>query len=142
MDHSECSDKNCRWERYHADISLMSSSGKYMDVSIGNVNIGTSRQTRLTAQTELAIADGTELVKANLHTLAWRLHHDISSEIFDKDIEIMIENCRIVSDLKSMLIKIKEKGSVLVGLEESKKFITAAHAMTGTIASVSDDDMI
>ena len=69
----------------------MSSSGKYMDVSIGNVNIGTSRQTRLTAQTELVIADRTELVKANLHTLAWRLHHDLSFEIFDKEIEIVIK---------------------------------------------------
>ena len=88
-----------------------------MDTSIGIVNIGTSRQTRLTAQTELAIADGTELVKENLQTLAWRLHHDLSCEIFDGDTEIMIENCRFVSDLKAMLSKIKEKGSVLVGLE-------------------------
>ena len=111
-----------------------------MDISIGNVNIGTSRQTRLTAQTELVVADRTELVNANLHTIAWRLQHDLL--IFDKAIEIMIDNCRIVSDLKPMSIKIKEKGSVLVGLEESKKFITAAHAITRTIASVSDDDMI
>ena len=110
-----------------------------MDISIGNVYIGTSRQTRLTAQTELVVADRTELVNANLHTLAWRLQHDLL--IFDKAIEIMIENCRIVSDLKPMSIKIKEKGSVLVGLEESKKFITAAHAITGTIASVCDGDL-
>ena len=141
MDHSACPEKNCQWERYHADILMMNSCDKYMDTSIGNVNIGTSTQTRLTAQTELAIADGTELVKENLQTLAWRLHHDLSCEIFDGDTEIVIENCRFVSDLKAMLSKIKEKGSVLVGLEESRKFIAAARDITGTIASVSDDDL-
>ena len=72
MDHSACPEKNCQWERYHADILMMNSCDKYMDTSIGNVNIGTSTQTRLTAQTELAIADGTELVKKNCK----HLHED------------------------------------------------------------------
>ena len=62
-------------------------------------------------------------MKENLHTLAWRLHHDLSCEIFDKETEIVIENCRIVSDLKAILTR------------------DFARAITGTIASVSDDDL-
>ena len=54
MDHSSCPVK-CLWERYHADLSAMES----METSIGNVNIGTSRQTRLTAQNDsFVIVDG------------------------------------------------------------------------------------
>ena len=141
MDHSNCPAK-CQWERYHADLILMESKKTYMGVSIGNINIGTTRQTRLAAQNDLVhVADGTALVQERLYTLAWRLHHDLSNEIFDKDTAAMIEHCRVVSDLASLLKKIDRKGPVLVGLEESNKFINSARAITGTIKSISDCDL-
>ena len=115
MDHSACPKEKCRWERYHADLSARESVEKYMDTPIDNVNIGTSRQTRLTAQSDqLSIADGVKLAKERLYTLAWRLHHDLSTEVFEKETEIMIENCRVVSDLKTLILQIHE-GSILVG---------------------------
>ena len=89
MDHSSCPVK-CLWERYHADLSAMES----METSIGNVNIGTSRQTRLTAQNDsLVIADGINLVKERLHTLAWRLHHDLSVELSTRTLKQSLNTC-------------------------------------------------
>ena len=38
-----------------------------------NVNNGTGRQT---ARTKLALSDGLESLKENLHALAWKLLHD------------------------------------------------------------------
>lgn len=142
MDHSSCSEK-CLWERYHADVSARESMDTYMDTSISNVNLGTTRQTRLTAQDDsLAIADGINLVQERLYTLAWRLHHDLSAELFDNETEVVIEHCRVVSDLKMLVSKIYEKGCTLVGFEESAKFVKSARAITGTIASISDDDLV
>ena len=47
----------------------------------------------------------------------------------------------MVSDIKSLVSKIQEKGAVLVGFEESQKFTTAARAITGTIKTISDKDL-
>ena len=139
MDHATCPEK-CLWKRYHSDLSKVPMK-TYMNTQIGHVNIGTSRQTRLTTENDsLVIADGIKLVKERLHTLVWRLHHDLSVELFDKDTEIIIEHCRNVSDLKSLVSKIYEKGSTLVGYEESEKFITSARVITGTVSTISDDD--
>ena len=139
MDHASCPEK-CLWERYHADILEMESNDTYMNTSIGNVNIGTSRQTRLTAQNDsIVIADGLSLVKERLYTLAWRLHHDLTTELFDKETK-MIGNCRVVSDLRALISKIYEKGSTLVGYEESEQFIKSSREITGSISSISDDD--
>ena len=143
MDHSECpSPEKCLWVRYHNDLASMESTKTYMNTTIGHTNIGTCRQTRLTSQNDsLNIADGIKLVKERLYTLAWRLHHDLSAKLFDQEVQVVIENCRVVSDIKSLVSKIQEKGAVLVGFEESNKFITAARAITGTIKTISDKDL-
>ena len=73
--------------------------------------------------------------------MAWRLHRDLSDDLFDTDTKLMIEYCRVICDLKSIISKIRRKGSVLVGLEEATKFADAAKMVTGTIHSVSKDDI-
>ena len=132
---NECSSPGkCLWVRYHTDLASMESTKTYINITIGHTNIGTCRQTRLTSQNDsLDIADGIKLVKARLYTLGWRLHHDSSAELFDQEVKVVIENCRVVSDIKSLVSKIQEKGVVLVGFEKSQKFITAARTITGTI---------
>lgn len=51
------------------------------------------------------------------------------------------ESCRVVSDIKTLVSKMYDKCVILVGFEESKKFITAAKAIAQTIKSISDKNL-
>ena len=68
----------------------------------------------------VSVTDRIGMVKERLLTLTWRLHDDLSSEVFDEGTKELIENCRVICDLKSLLVKIYQKGSVIVGLEKPK----------------------
>ena len=54
----------------------------------------------------------------------------------------MIENCRIICDLKSLLEKIYQKGSAVVGLEGAKTFLNAVRNITENVAAVEDGDLM
>ena len=75
------------------------------------------------------------LVRERLTTLAWRLHND-------EDTNKMIENIRVVCDLKSVLSNIKEKGSVVFGLQNSAKFLNAVRCITDSVRTISDEDIV
>ena len=74
---------------------------------------------------QLSVADGTDMVKERLSTLTWWLHNDLSSEVFDDGTQEEIQNCRVNFDLKSLLVKIYQKGSGMVRLRP-KIFLNAA----------------
>ena len=74
---------------------------------------------------QLSVADGTDMVKERLSTLTWWLHNDFSSEVFDDGTQEVIQNCRVNFDLKSLLVKIYQKGSGMVRLRP-KIFLNAA----------------
>ena len=44
----------------------------------------------------------------------------IANDVYDGDTEKVIENCRVICDLKSAILKRFEKGSVMVGLKEEE----------------------
>ena len=56
------------------------------------------------------------MVQERLSTLTWRIHNDLANEFFDDGGKEMIENCRVICDLKSLLEKIYQKGSAMGGL--------------------------
>ena len=56
--------------------------------------------------TQLSVADGIGVMKEGLSTLTWRLHNVLSSEAFDDEAKEVIKNCRVICDLKSLLVKI------------------------------------
>ena len=74
---------------------------------------------------QLSVADGTDMVKERLSALTWWLHNDFSSEVFDGGTQEVIQNCRVNFDLKSLLVKIYQKGSGMVRLRP-KIFLNAA----------------
>ena len=130
-------------EVYHSDLTAMNTTNQYMDCAIRHVGMGTVRQTRLQEeQNQIVVADGIKLVKERLSTLAWRMHHDFANELFDDATKKMIEHCRTVCDVKSLLAKIHKKGAVCVGLEEGEKFLMSTNAITDTCKSFSRDDLL
>ena len=109
---------------------------------IDNVNIGTIQQNRITSQSgQLSVADGVKLANKRLHTLPWRLHSNLSTEVFEKETEIMMENCYFLRDLTTLILKVHEKGAFLVGFEESKTFIAAARVIKNMISLTSDSSI-
>ena len=71
-----------------------------------------------------------------------RLQNDLKSEVFDEKTVAMIENIRIICDLKTVLSDVKKKGAIFFGLQNSAKFLSAVRSITGTIDDVSDDDIV
>ena len=78
------------------------------------------RQTRLSSVNDnLEIADGVKMVKGRLiNALAWRLHHELLNDVFDKGTVTMKEHIRVICALKSLICKIKDRGAVATGFEE------------------------
>ena len=120
LDHSDCPEK-CLWPRYHVDLLKMESQKIFRGSEVKYINIGTVRQTRLhSVDAQVSAADLIGMVKERLSTLTWRLHNDLGNEVFDDCTKEVIENCRVICDLKSFLEKIYQKRSVMVGLEGTK----------------------
>ena len=65
-----------------------------------------------------------------------RLQNDLKSEVFDEKTVAMIENIRIVCDLKTVLSDVKKKGAIFFGLQNSAKFLSAVRSITGTIDDI------
>ena len=53
-----------------------------------------------------------------------------------------MENCRLICDLKSLMEKIYQKESAMVGLKETKTFLNAVRNITGSVATVDDGDLM
>ena len=93
----------------------MESQKIFIGSEVKYTNIGTVRQTRLhSVDVQVSAADGIGMVKKRLSTLTWRLHSDLANQVFDDGTKKMIENCRVICDLKSLLEKICKKGSVII----------------------------
>ena len=144
--HSDCPlDTKCLWPRYHEDVNLAAEgAGTYMQTNIEHINTGHLRQTRIqcSRSNEMEIADGFSLVRERLVTLTWRLHHDLKAEVFDDDHRDLVENIRVICDLKSILSKVREKGCVVYGLESSSRFLKAVRAITNTVSTISDEEIV
>ena len=90
----------------------------------------------------MKIADDIALIWKRLYTLTWRLHHDFSEEGFGDNVKEVIEHIRIISDLKSMLSNVEEKGNLLFGKENSNTFLKSTRVLANTITTIPDNEFI
>ena len=67
---------------------------------------------------------------------------DDDDDVFDEDTKEVIENCRVICDLKSLLVKIYKKESVMVGSEETNTFLNTVRSITGSVATIIDGDLM
>ena len=82
------------------------------------------------------------MVKERLSTLTRRLHNNLANKTFDGCTKEVIKNCRVTCDLKSLLEKIYQKESAMVGLEETKTFLNAVRNITGSVGTIDDGDLM
>ena len=142
LDHSNCPEK-CLWRRYHADLLKMENQKIFMGSEVKYTDIGTVRQTRLhSIDAHVSAAGGIGMVKERLSTLTRRLHNNLANEVFEGCRKEVIQNCGVICELKSLLEKIYQKGSAMVGLEETKTFLNAVRNITGSVATVDDGDLM
>ena len=95
----------------------------YMGSKVKYTDIGTVRQARFhSMDAHVSAAGRIGMMKERLSTLTRRLHNNLANDVFDGCTKEVIENCRVICDLKSSLEKIYQRGSAMVGLEETKHF--------------------
>jgi hypothetical protein len=70
------------------------------------------------------------------------MQNDLQSEVFENETVEMIEHVRVICDLKTLLPSIKKKGAIVIGLEESAKFVNSVRCVTGTLRSITDDNIV
>ena len=142
LDHSNCPEK-CLWRRYHADLLKMENQKIFMGSEVKYTDIGTVRQTRLhSIDAHVSAAGGIGMVKERLSTLTRRLHNNLANEVFEGCRKEVIQNCGVICELKSLLEKIYQKGSAMVGLEETKTFLNAVRNITRSVVTVDDGDLM
>ena len=142
LDHSNCPEK-CFWRRYPADLLKMENQKIFMGSEVKYTDIGTVRQTRLhSIDAHVSAADGIGMGKERLSTVTKSFHNNLANKVFDGCAKEVIKNCRVICDLKSLLEKIYQKGSAMVGLEETKTFLNAVRNITGSVATVDDGDLM
>ena len=119
----------------------MESQKTFMGSEVNYINICTLRQTRLhSVDAQLSVESWHS--KGDMSTLTWRLHNDLSREVFDESTNVVMENCRAIWNSKSLLVRIYQKGSVIVELEEPKTFSNAVRSITGSVTTVDDSYLI
>ena len=90
----------------------------------------------------MKIADNIALTRERLYTLVWRHHHGLSEEGFGDDVKEVIEHIRTISDVKSMLSNVEEKGNLLFGKENSNTFLKSTRVLANTITTIPDNEVI
>jgi len=81
----------------------MNQKNQYMSYMVGHVSGGNLHKTRLRIYSDsINIPDGIVVRNDRLNSIAWRLHHDFSKEVFDVPVKQIIENIRTITDIKRM----------------------------------------
>ena len=115
----------------------------FMDSEVKCTNIGTVRQTRLhSVDTQVSASDKIGMGKEGLSLLTRSLHNDLEIEILDCRTKNVIANCTVIFDLKPLLVKIYQKESAMVRLEETETFLNAVRDITGSFATIYKGNLI
>ena len=79
--------------------------------------------------------DVLKLAETEVMVLAKRLHNDLDQEILDRKASEKVELVRKVCDLKSLLGRIRQNGSVLEGTLSASVFVKSAKELTNTVCN-------
>ena len=114
MNHKECKAKSCSWPKYHDDVKKLDDTGEYMGVPI--VDDQNEKRQSITRSSR-ASANQAGNVRGNVSkkvmSLISRLEKDLRDQVFSYADKVMIEDTRLITDLKTCAIRIKAKGSNL-----------------------------
>ena len=87
---------------------------KYMSSKVDHVLKVNLYQKRLQIyNTSINITDGIVLMNDRLNSIAWRLHHDFSKEVFDVPVKQIIKSKRTITDITRMSTDVVKKRSLL-----------------------------
>ena len=142
-DHLLCAQyKKCLWPRYHEDLKSLSDSNQYVNVDITRRGDQRAYQTRLTVNEELVdlIRDPCQLVKENIQSLINRMKEDLRKEVFDDNIKAIIEDTRVITDLKTVSVNVFKDGPVLLGAKTAQMFLDISRNLA-SLSDIPDDEI-
>ena len=142
MNHEECKAKSCSWPKYHDDVKKLDATGEYMGVPIvddqNEKGPSVTRSSRATANQAGNVRGN---VSKQVMSLISRLEKDLRDQVFSDTDKVMIEDTRLITDLKTSAIRIEARGSILISNIEGAKYITTLRKIIPSIKAVPNETM-
>ena len=134
--------KSCSWPKHHDDVKKLEDTGEYMGALIVD---NQSEKGPSVTRSSRASANQAGNVRGNVlkqvMSLISRLEKDLRDQVFSDGDKVMIEDTRLITDLKTSAIRIKARGSILISNIEGANYITMLRKIIPSIKEVPDETM-
>ena len=107
ISHGECNEKSCRWPCNHKVLNNLTDTGEYMGVPICDQYPGfnlTVNRSFAVSNTSNANEDAKVKVSRQVTSMLKRLEDNLRKEVFSDSAKEMIEQRRLVTDLKMLAV--------------------------------------
>ena len=145
MNHEKCDAKSFSWPIYHHDIKELDDTGEYMGVPIVDdhddegPNVTRSLARRANVNKAENVRDN---VSKQVLLLITRLEKDLRDQVFSQSDKEMIEDTRLITDLKTSAVRIKLRGAILISNIERAKYIMTLRKIIPSVEEVPDETII
>ena len=145
MNHEKCDAKFCSWPVHHRDLKELDNTGEYMgvpivdhhDKEVPNVTRSSAKRAHVNNADNVR-----ENVSKQVLLLITRLEKDLRDQVFSQSDKEMIEDTRLITDLKTTAIRTKSRGAILISNIERAKYITTLRKIIPSVREVPDETII
>ena len=141
--HESCPDeeeqrKICYWPFYHSALQTIEEKSEIHGVAvIDNIEvqgaIGANQTRSTTQQRNKAVdEDVKETVEKQVSVFAKRLADGLEEDVLDQEERKVVAKCKTITDLKSLLIDVKDNGALKVTAARSHLFVKAIRELPAT----------
>ena len=149
VDHPTCISSHgskCQWPILHLDLEEIKTLGSYRSIPIAQSygeEIHTRMGERRAARNVQDERQGIVIVKAqqDLQKLVQRMNEDLSNHVYDESDKSMLKTLRPIIDLRSLALKVKQKGAALVLALDGEQFTKVSKQLATNIGDVPDSEI-
>ena len=119
--------KTCFWPKLHQDLDEKTSKGTMRGIPIGQMDKDGSKTRRGQKQTQVNEDESNEacvllVAKNHVKELAQRLYQDLNNNVYTEEDKALIEELRILLDLKELALDVRNRGVPLIAVLKGEKF--------------------
>eukprot|EP00112_Aurelia_sp_Birch-Aquarium-sp1_P001082 Seg11109.1 transcript_id=Seg11109.1/GoldUCD/mRNA.D3Y31 product="hypothetical protein" protein_id=Seg11109.1/GoldUCD/D3Y31 len=145
ISHEECGSQSCYWPCYHRDLQKLDDTGEYMGIPIAdqhagerpNITRSSGRKHSFNVQEKVRDKSAEQIT-----SLISRLESDLRKKVFSDSAKELIEDTRLLTDLKMLAIRVQSRGAILISNLERVKYLTTVRKIIPSVKDVPDDAII
>ena len=149
VDHPTCISSHgskCQWPMLHLDLEEIKTLGSYRGIPMAQSygkEINTRMGERRAARNAEDERQGIPIVKAqkDLQKLVQRMYEDLNNHIYDESDKSLLKTLRPIIDLRSLALKVKQKGAAHVLALDGEQFTKVSKQLATNIADVPDSEI-